>query len=136
MARGWPGVRASSVQAPGSHDPGGTVYRSSLLERLVRDDVSPVVSVVAPAGYGKTTLLAQWAERDDRVFAWVSVDEKDNDPKVLLTYLARALDAVQPVDRRLFDVLKFAGQPGTRVGRAPPGCGVHGYDHTGGAGPG
>ena len=97
----------------------GTVHRSSLLERLVRDDVSPVVSVVAPAGYGKTTLLAQWAERDDRVFAWVSVDEKDNDPKVLLTYLARALDAVQPVDRRLFDVLSSPASsvPGSVVPR-------------------
>jgi len=97
----------------------GTVHRSSLLERLVRDDVSPVVSVVAPAGYGKTTLLAQWAERDERVFAWVSVDEKDNDPKVLLTYLARALDAVQPVDRRLFDVLSSPASsvPGSVVPR-------------------
>jgi len=97
----------------------GTVHRSSLLERLVRDDVSPVVSVVAPAGYGKTTLLAQWAERDGRVFAWVSVDEKDNDPKVLLTYLARALDAVQPVDRRLFDVLSSPASsvPGSVVPR-------------------
>ena len=77
------------------------------------------MSVVAPAGYGKTTLLAQWAERDDRVFAWVSVDEKDNDPKVLLTYLARALDAVQPVDRRLFDVLSSPASsvPGSVVPR-------------------
>ena len=39
--------------------------------------------MVAPAGYGKTTVLAQWAERNGQVFAWVSVDEADNDPKVL-----------------------------------------------------
>ena len=83
----------------------GTVHRSSLLERLVRDDVSPVVSVVAPAGYGKTTLLAQWAERDERVFAWVSVDEQDNDSKGLLGAVARALDAVRPVARPVFDAL-------------------------------
>jgi len=97
----------------------GTVRRSSLLTRLVRDDVSPVVSVVAPAGYGKTTLLAQWAERDGRAFAWVSVDEKDNDPKVLLAYLARALDAVQPVDRRVFDLLSSPASsvPGSVVPR-------------------
>ena len=66
----------------------GTVRRAALVERLARDDLRPVVSVVAPAGYGKTTLLAQWAERDGQAFAWVSVDEKDNDPKVLLTYFA------------------------------------------------
>jgi LuxR family maltose regulon positive regulatory protein len=41
----------------------GTIHRSSLMEPLARDDHHPVVSVVAPAGYGKTTLLSQWAER-------------------------------------------------------------------------
>jgi len=83
----------------------GTVARSSLVERLARDDCGPVVSVVAPAGYGKTTLLSQWAERNGQAFAWVSVDEADNDPKVLLTYVAEALDAVQPVSGRVFDAL-------------------------------
>ena len=63
----------------------GTVHRSSLIERLERGDRCPIVSVVAPAGYGKTTLLSQWAERNGQSFAWVSVDEADNDPKVLLT---------------------------------------------------
>ena len=63
------------------------------------------MSVTAPAGYGKTTLLAQWAEHDGRAFAWVSVDETDNDPKVLLTYVAEALDAVEPVGQRVFDAL-------------------------------
>ena len=80
----------------------GTVRRSSLIDRLARDDPQPIVSVVAPAGYGKTTLLAQWAERNEAAFAWVSVDEADNDPKVLLTYVAQALDAVEPVGRRVF----------------------------------
>ena len=63
------------------------------------------MSVVAPAGYGKTTLLSQWAERNGQAFAWVSVDEADNDPKVLLTYVAQALDAVEPIDERVFDAL-------------------------------
>jgi LuxR family maltose regulon positive regulatory protein len=81
------------------------VCRTSLVERLARDDLRPVVSVVAPAGYGKTTLLSQWAERDGRAFAWVSVDDRDNDPKVFLTYVARALDQVEPVGERVFDAL-------------------------------
>ena len=42
----------------------GTVRRSRLIERLARGDPRPVVWVVAPAGYGKTTLLTQWAERN------------------------------------------------------------------------
>src|SRR5215470_1847722 len=83
----------------------GTVDRSPLVGRLVRGDPHPVISVAAPAGYGKTTLLAQWAERDGRAFAWVSVGEGDNDPKVLLAYVAEALNAVEPVDGRVFDAL-------------------------------
>ena len=75
------------------------------MERLARDDLRPVVSVVAPAGYGKTTLLSQWAERDGPAFAWVSVDDRDNDPKMLLTCVARALDQVEPVGERVFDAL-------------------------------
>src|SRR6516162_10891440 len=65
----------------------GTIRRSSLPGRLAADDSHPVVSVVAPAGYGKTTLLSQWAERNGQAFTWVSIDEGDNDPKVLLAYV-------------------------------------------------
>ena len=39
----------------------GTIIRSSLVGRLTRDDLRPIVSLVAPSGYGKTTLLSQWA---------------------------------------------------------------------------
>ena len=85
----------------------------------MRDDRRPIVSVVAPAGYGKTTVLAQWAERKDQAFAWVSVDQADNDPKVLLTYVAKALDAVEPVGERVFDALASPGSsvPGSVVPR-------------------
>ena len=97
----------------------GTIRRSSLLERLTRDDSRPIVSVVAPPGYGKTTLLAQWAARNSRAFAWVSVDEQDNDPKVLLSYVAEALDAVQPVGGRVFEALAspVSSVPGSVVPR-------------------
>jgi len=97
----------------------GTVRRSSLIERLAQGDGRPVVSVVAPPGYGKTTVLSQWAERNGQSFAWVSVDERDNDPKVLLTYVAEALDAVEPIDKRVFDVLASPGSsvPGSVLPR-------------------
>jgi LuxR family transcriptional regulator, maltose regulon positive regulatory protein len=97
----------------------GTVLRSSLIERLARGDPRPIVSVVAPAGYGKTTLLSQWAERNGQSFAWVSVDEADNDPKVLLSYVAEALDAVEPIDERVFDALAspVSSVPGSVVPR-------------------
>jgi LuxR family maltose regulon positive regulatory protein len=96
----------------------GTVGRPTLIQRLADAAARPIVSVVAPAGYGKTTLLAQWAERNSQAFAWVSVDEKDNDPKVLLTYVAEALDAVQPVGARVFDAL--ASPAGSVPGSAVP----------------
>ena len=51
----------------------GTIRRSSLIERLTRDDSRSIVSVVAPPGYGKTTLLSHWAERSTQAFAWVSL---------------------------------------------------------------
>jgi LuxR family maltose regulon positive regulatory protein len=97
----------------------GTVRRSSLIERLARSDPHPIVSVVAPAGYGKTTLLSQWAERNGQSFAWVSVDEEDNDPKVLLSYVAEALDAVEPIGERVFDALAspVSSVPGSVVPR-------------------
>jgi LuxR family maltose regulon positive regulatory protein len=97
----------------------GTVRRLPLIERLAQGDPRPIVSVVAPAGYGKTTLLSQWAERNGQDFAWVSVDEGDNDPKVLLTYVAEALDAVQPLDERVFDALAspVSSVPGSVVPR-------------------
>jgi LuxR family maltose regulon positive regulatory protein len=97
----------------------GTVRRSSLIERLARADRHPIVSVVAPAGYGKTTLLSQWAEANGQAFAWVSVEEPDNDPKVLLTYVAEALDEVEPVGERVFTALASPGSsvPGSVVPR-------------------
>jgi LuxR family maltose regulon positive regulatory protein len=65
-------------------------------------------------------LLSQWADRDDRPFAWVSVDDRDNnDAKVLLTYVAEALDRVEPVGARVFDALRspVSSVPGSVVPR-------------------
>lgn len=79
--------------------------RTGLIDVLKRHGECPIVSVVAPAGYGKTTLLAQWVECSGPAVAWVSVDEADNDPKVLLSYVAVALDRVHPIGERVFDAL-------------------------------
>jgi LuxR family maltose regulon positive regulatory protein len=97
----------------------GTILRSALIGRLAADGSPPIVSVVAPSGYGKTTLLAQWAARDGQAFAWVSLDDRDNDPKVLLSYVAAALDSVQPVGDQVFEALasNTSSVPGTVVPR-------------------
>lgn len=83
----------------------GIVARTALVDRLVAAHAVPVISVVAPAGYGKTTLLAQWAERKRPRMAWVSCDSGDRDPAVLLSSLAVAVDRVQPVDPTVFRLL-------------------------------
>ena len=67
----------------------GMVSRTALVNRL-RTHRSPVVLVTAPAGYGKTTLLAQWAKRDARPFAWVTADEWTDAP-MLARLLATAI---------------------------------------------
>src|SRR6266511_2329062 len=72
----------------------GLVHRSDLVDRLLRADDVRVVLLIAGAGFGKTTLLTQWAERDDRPFAWVSVDDTDDDPTALVGDITDALDAV------------------------------------------
>jgi LuxR family maltose regulon positive regulatory protein len=110
-------LMAAKLRRPATRP--GIVSRSPLIRRLAADGSPPIVSVVAPSGYGKTTLLAQWAELGGQAFAWVSADERDNDPKVLLSYVAAALDAVQPVDKQVFEALTSptSSVPGSVVPR-------------------
>ena len=85
------------------------VERTRLIDRLSRARDRRFVSVVAPPGYGKTTTLSQWAARDGREFAWVSLDHRDNDPVVLLTYIAEALNAHETVEPAVFKALTATG---------------------------
>jgi LuxR family maltose regulon positive regulatory protein len=87
------------------------VPRAALLDRLQASSRTPVAAVLAPPGYGKTTLLAQWAERDPRAFGWLRVDRRDNDPSVLLRSLAAAIDRIEPVDGEALDALDAPGAP-------------------------
>ena len=64
----------------------------------LRATSTSLVMLVAPAGYGKTTLAAQWAERERRPCAWLTVDESDDDAAVLLARLADALERIRPDD--------------------------------------
>ena len=73
----------------------GTVSRSDLIASA-RSSGRRVVGVTAPAGYGKTTFLAEWAEADDRPVAWVSLDRFDDDPANLLYVIASAFVSVAP----------------------------------------
>ncbi|HEV2902792.1 MAG TPA: hypothetical protein VGW30_05975, partial [Gaiellaceae bacterium] len=93
-------ILQTKLEVPKLRD--GLVDRSALVSRLRAPTHARVVSITAPAGYGKTTLLAQWAAEDPRPFAWVSLDDRDNDPAAFLTYLSAAADGIKPVDARVF----------------------------------
>jgi LuxR family maltose regulon positive regulatory protein len=69
-----------------------TVLRDKLVERLRAGEGCRLTLLAAPAGYGKSTLLAEWraAEAGRRPVAWLSVDEADDDPVVFWSYLVEA----------------------------------------------
>lgn len=75
--------------------------RNRLFDRLDAADRESLALVAAPAGYGKTTLLGMWREReaDRKSIAWLTLDKGDNDPVVLWTYVVEALARVSvPLD--------------------------------------
>ena len=74
------------------------VWRDGLIRHLEGAHEFPVVSMVAPAGYGKTTALAQWASHDGRPFAWLTIDRSDNDPVLLLGRVNDALECAEIVE--------------------------------------
>jgi LuxR family transcriptional regulator, maltose regulon positive regulatory protein len=94
----------------------GIVVRTALVKRLAATRV-PVITVAAPPGYGKTTLMAQWAQRSGSHVAWLSCDDADNDPVVLLSALAVALGRIGPVDPAIFSALASSGADITMVPR-------------------
>ena len=74
------------------------VARPRLRDALATGEERPLTLVSAPAGFGKTTLLAEWLDDrsgDERFIAWVSLGEADNDPTRFLTYLITALQNVE-----------------------------------------
>jgi LuxR family transcriptional regulator, maltose regulon positive regulatory protein len=95
----------------------GSVSRDKIIDATRVSDCR-VVGVTAPAGYGKTTLLAQWARTEERRVSWVSLDRYDDDPALLLTLLATAYARVSPGNANL--VADMGGMGGEALGRAAP----------------
>ena len=85
----------------------GTLRRTRLL-RQIRSTRRPVISMVAPPGYGKSSLLVQWATEDSAPVAWLTADETDSDPVVFLTDLASAVDRCVPLGAELFSAIAAA----------------------------
>ena len=107
----WPFDLSDSKIHPPVGRP-GIVSRTALLDRMKRAGEKRLILLVAPAGYGKTTLLSQWGLSKGVRVAWLSADH-DNDPAVFLTYLTATLDAVEAIDPAVLRALTAPGTPGT-----------------------
>jgi len=98
-ARHQPSSDASKIRPPGIRH--GVVPRPRLAPVRVAAEQSRLVLLSAPAGYGKSTLVAEWTAIDPRVTAWVHLDDASNDPVVLLLNISAALERVGSSSGRL-----------------------------------
>ena len=78
------------VPSPRTH----LVPRSHLVERLQRGAERALTLISAPAGFGKTTVVAQWCAESGMPVAWLSLEAEDNDPMRFLSYLIAALQTL------------------------------------------
>lgn len=86
----------------------GIVARERLCTSLRRGTQSKLTLISAPAGFGKTTLLAEWlaSTNRERGVAWLALDQADNEPSVFWSHLVAALrTAADAVGGDLSEVL-------------------------------
>lgn len=72
------------------------LQRHAIYNRMDANANKNLILVSAPAGYGKTTLLSEWARRKKRRLAWVSLDGYDNDLGRFLSHMVAALQTILP----------------------------------------
>ena len=90
------------------------VARPRLIAKLEPEAGRKLMLISAPAGFGKTTLLGEWAasRSDEQCVAWVSLDEGDNDPARFLSYLVAALQTVEEeIGEGVLSSLRAPGSP-------------------------
>lgn len=93
------GLLATKLYLP--RPPPGLVPRARLADLLEHGLALPFVLVCAPAGFGKTAMLADWCRSRQQQVAWLCVDAADNDPTRFWRHVVTALDRVRPgVDER------------------------------------
>jgi LuxR family maltose regulon positive regulatory protein len=93
---------------------GELVHRSALEDALSTGRRCKLTLLSAPAGWGKTTLLAQWVSgaQEGSGFAWLSLDASDNDPVWFWMYVIAALQSISPgVGTRAVELLTMGSDP-------------------------
>lgn len=94
----------------------GHIIRRPRLTRLLDDADSRLLLLVAPAGYGKTTLAREWVAARGRTGVWFRVTPTCTDPAALAMELAHVLDRIRPgVARHVADHLKVIDSPDVDV---------------------
>ncbi|MFC1548193.1 LuxR family transcriptional regulator, partial [Candidatus Neomarinimicrobiota bacterium] len=71
-----------------------TVFRPRLVEVLNKGLPRKLTLISASPGFGKTTLLSEWITQTEHPVAWVSLEERDNDPVHFMTYFTGALQTI------------------------------------------
>lgn len=89
ITRAVPAPSGVDVPLPAT---GRSIVRTALLNRLRGAPDGAIATIVAPAGYGKTTLLAQWAERTRRPVLWAGFEQEDDDAEVVESRLEALAD--------------------------------------------
>lgn len=93
--------------------PGELIPRPRLTDQL--EKIAPsrrLVLITAPAGFGKTTLISQWARRSDYPFAWLSIDAGDDELDQFLRYLLAAWKRIEPaIESSSFGLIVGARDP-------------------------
>jgi len=87
-------VRTAFLHRP--RPPDDAVVRPRLLTTLDRGLELSTTLVCAPAGFGKSIIVSQWAETIDRPVAWLALDATIDDPRWFVTYLSEAVRQVMP----------------------------------------
>jgi LuxR family maltose regulon positive regulatory protein len=104
-------VLTTKLAIPSSH--GEIVPRPRLLDKL-GSSPRPFTLISAPAGFGKTTLMANWLKHIHLPVAWLSLDSDDNDPNRFITYLIAAMKSVKPeFGNTVYNTLRSSSAPST-----------------------
>lgn len=96
---------------PASFDPKAKLHRERLVDAIHANIPRKLIAIAAPAGYGKTTLLADFTANTDLPVCWVRLTEADKDVMRLTTVLAASLQKRFRRLRTRLDVESLVGTP-------------------------
>jgi LuxR family maltose regulon positive regulatory protein len=97
--------------------PAEFVHRHRLTERIGQGVNVPLTLISAPAGFGKTNLLIEWAAETKSPVAWLTIDDQDNNPSRFFSYLIGAIQAVNPgLGEEALDFIQSTKSRGLEMG--------------------